>query len=249
MALHIADLGAEDARELTDRIKVAVEGSWLLIKQAYETRAWSALGYASWDDYCTREFGSSRLRLPREERQEVVASLRESGLSVRAIASATGISTGSVENDLRGVQICTPSEEVTGTDGKVYPTSLATDVNPRSRAGVAARIGKAKEMAAQGYTSRQIAPEIGVAAESFAGWRLRHGIEVPADAAVGRPRHHESNRIVAEMVTTLEAVVMGLDVIDVDALDPERKDDWVASLASSTRSLNRFIKQTKETTL
>jgi len=52
-----------------------------LVKQAYTERAWDALGYASWDEYCTREFGTSRLRLPREERAEVVASLRESGLS------------------------------------------------------------------------------------------------------------------------------------------------------------------------
>lgn len=49
---------------------------------------------------CTREFGTSRLRLPREERAEVVASLRESGLSQRAIASATGLSQDTVRRDL-----------------------------------------------------------------------------------------------------------------------------------------------------
>lgn len=91
------------ARELTDRIKVAVDGTWLLIQEAYTSRAWAALGYASWDDYCTREFGTSRLRLPREERQEVVASLREIGMSTRAIASATGHNRETVMNDLRQV--------------------------------------------------------------------------------------------------------------------------------------------------
>jgi hypothetical protein len=85
-------LNATDARALTDRINTGVEAVWELIKQAYTRRAWSALDYESWDDYCTREFGTSRLRLPREERSEVVASLRESGLSLRAIAAATGIS-------------------------------------------------------------------------------------------------------------------------------------------------------------
>lgn len=90
------------ARELTDRIKVAVDGTWLLIQEAYTSRAWAALGYASWDDYCTREFGTSRLRLPREERQEVVASLREIGMSVRAIASATGQGYGTVRRELAG---------------------------------------------------------------------------------------------------------------------------------------------------
>lgn len=44
--------------------------------------------------------GQARLRLPREERQEVVASLRENGLSVRAIAAATQTSVGTVASDL-----------------------------------------------------------------------------------------------------------------------------------------------------
>jgi len=96
-----APSAAERARILTDQIKVTVEGAWQLIKQAYESRAWEALGYPTWDDYCTREFGTSRLRLPREERAEVVQSLRESGLSTRAIASATGIDRGTVRKDLQ----------------------------------------------------------------------------------------------------------------------------------------------------
>ena len=99
----------DQARDLTDRIKVAVDGTWLLIQQAYTSRTWAVLGYRSWDDYCTREFGSSRLRLPREERQEVVASLREIGMSVRAIASATGTGVGSVHRALTGVPNGTPA--------------------------------------------------------------------------------------------------------------------------------------------
>ncbi len=41
------------------------------------------------------------MRLPREERAEVVSSLRESGLSIRAIASATGMGKQTVQNELR----------------------------------------------------------------------------------------------------------------------------------------------------
>jgi hypothetical protein len=98
----------EAARALTDRIKVAVEAAWELIKQAYTERAWEALGYQSWDDYCTREFGTSRLRLPREERTEVVCSLRDAGLSVRAIASATGDHYSTVSRELGRVANATP---------------------------------------------------------------------------------------------------------------------------------------------
>lgn len=117
---------ADEARSLTDRIKVAVEGTWQMIREAYVTRAWAALGYETWDAYCAAEFGTSRLALPREERREVVASLAESGLSVRAIASVTGNSHMTVQRDLTaGV---TPAREsvtpeprrVIGVDGKTY---------------------------------------------------------------------------------------------------------------------------------
>lgn len=106
-----AVLSSTDARALTDQIKVGVEAVWQLITRAYTERAWDALGYTSWDDYCTREFGQSRLRLPREERAEIVSSLRESGLSIRAIASATGIGRGTVERELLPVPTGTRESE------------------------------------------------------------------------------------------------------------------------------------------
>lgn len=109
----------DEARALTDRIKIAVEGTWQLIREAYTTRTWAALGYDTWDAYCTAEFGDTRLRLPREERQEVVASLRDSGLSTRAIASATGVSQMQVSRDLRAAGEPNVSP-VIGTDGKTY---------------------------------------------------------------------------------------------------------------------------------
>lgn len=108
-------IDASRARQLTDRIKVALEGTWLLIQEAYLSRAWTSLGYESWDDYCTREFGTSRLKLPREERPEVVASMREIGMSVRAIASATNTAIGTVHQALpapAGVQERTPRPTV-----------------------------------------------------------------------------------------------------------------------------------------
>lgn len=126
--IDVVPATAETARQLTDRIKVAVEATWHLISEAYLTRAWAALGYGSWDEYCTREFGTSRLRLPREERQDVVISLRESGLSTRAISAATGIAKGTVRKDLQVGQIDPPalgngfSPRVTGSDGRSYPS-------------------------------------------------------------------------------------------------------------------------------
>ena len=126
-------MSAPEARTLTDRIKVGVEAVWDLVTTAYTERAWAVLGYQSWDDYCTREFGTSRLRLPREERSEVVASLRESGLSIRAIAAATGDSVGTVHESLSpSVQNRTVEPQtVTGTNGKTYtPKPAVRDDEP-----------------------------------------------------------------------------------------------------------------------
>lgn len=90
------DLAAQDARHLTDRIRAALDTTWQMIRDAYLGRAWVALGYTSWDDYTTQEFGTARIRIPREERQEWVGSLRDSGLSIRAIAQATALSVGTI---------------------------------------------------------------------------------------------------------------------------------------------------------
>jgi hypothetical protein len=105
-------LTAAEARALTDRIKRDTESLWELIKQAYLGRAWIALNYLSWDVYCANEFGSLRLRLPREEREAVVRSLLELGLSNRAVASTLGVSEGTVRNDQRsGAQNYAPETD------------------------------------------------------------------------------------------------------------------------------------------
>lgn len=111
MTADIAQLDAARARQLTDRIKTALGATWELAAEAYKSRAWAALGYASWDDYTTQEFGTARLRLPKEDRAEAVASLRESGLSLRAISAVTGDSVTTVRRELAGVPNGTPAED------------------------------------------------------------------------------------------------------------------------------------------
>jgi|HubBroStandDraft_4_1064222.scaffolds.fasta_scaffold194483_2 hypothetical protein len=119
----------EGARYLTDKIKVALEGTWQLIAEAYVSRAWAVLGYGSWDEYLTREFGTTRLKLPREDRQEVVASLRDSGLSTRAIAAATGVSHTQVRKDLN-TSVGNPGDETAGQEAERFPTDTGTPPRP-----------------------------------------------------------------------------------------------------------------------
>lgn len=71
----------------------------------------------------------------REERRDVVVSLREAGLSIRAIASATGESRRTVDRALDAGGANAPRdaapEPVIGTDGKTYKQK------PRQRAAIA----------------------------------------------------------------------------------------------------------------
>ncbi|MBE5453418.1 hypothetical protein E3G52_000282 [Mycobacteroides abscessus] len=110
------------ARDLTERIRANIDRTWDLIAKAYTDRAWAILGYPTWDTYCEREFSSTWFRLPRETRVEVVQSLRDLGLSTRAIAAATGASKGTVSRDLAGAPNGAP-DTVTGADGKTYATT------------------------------------------------------------------------------------------------------------------------------
>lgn len=118
-------LDAELARELTRKIRVGLEGTYALIVDAFKGRAWVGLGYPTWDAYCQGEFGALSLQPPREERHHVLMSLREAGMSVRAISSAVDISKDTVARELRslkssGVSFATPEASTIGLDGKTY---------------------------------------------------------------------------------------------------------------------------------
>jgi hypothetical protein len=92
---------AGEARELTDRINTVGEDTLELIKDAYRARAWIALNYPTWDDYCTREF---QVKPSKKERQAMVASMRETGMSTQAMAVATGVTDRTIVNDLHTLQ-------------------------------------------------------------------------------------------------------------------------------------------------
>jgi hypothetical protein len=96
----VGELTREGARLLTDRIRGRLESAWDELQRAIEQRAWEVLGYASWADYQRAEFGDLRLlRISADQRKDIVGALRSQGMSVRAVASALGVSVGTVHAD------------------------------------------------------------------------------------------------------------------------------------------------------
>lgn len=103
--------------------------AWDAMADAYEHRDWVTLGYPDWDTYCEKEFTERKLKLKGEARERAVLSLRNAGMSIRAIGSALGVSTGAVHGDLTGVQERTPAA-ITGADGKTYPAAKPASEPP-----------------------------------------------------------------------------------------------------------------------
>lgn len=103
----VESLTREDARRLTDRIRLLGESLAEtldklaeLIDQARTGSAWLALGYRSWTEYVSSEFADVLPRLDREPRQEFVRELASRGMSTRAIAPIIGANHVTVARDL-----------------------------------------------------------------------------------------------------------------------------------------------------
>ena len=105
------------ARFLVDSIRSHVSLAMNAISEAYTGRAWIPLGYDSWDDLCSAEFGM-QLRLPVPERRALVADLRSEGMSTRAIGSALGIDAETVRRDATAANAAVAL--VVGVNGKSY---------------------------------------------------------------------------------------------------------------------------------
>lgn len=108
----------EEIRSLVVQTRGAIEQVQRLLTEAREGQAHVALGYAEneWTRYMKDLFANEPLRLPRDQRQELVGLLTGEGMSTRAIAGVTGTSHETARKDqVAGVKELTP-EPSTLTD-------------------------------------------------------------------------------------------------------------------------------------
>lgn len=112
-------MSAAEARERTDNLKRHLTNAWFELKELYVGSAWVALGFHSWDAYVKSEFGTLQLTPPPAERVAVMVDMRTAGMSNRAIATATGLSVGTVHGNLKNAEL-TADAPVLGADGKQY---------------------------------------------------------------------------------------------------------------------------------
>ena len=118
-------------------------------------------------------------------------------------------------------------------------------VHAPSRRPVAERADQIRGLTDRGYSASQIAKEIGVGEQQVRKIATEVGITL-VDTALGRRRRVDPNRVIDTTVSSLEGIAIGVDVVEVADLDPERVEQWATSLSNSLRSLNRLAKQLKE---
>lgn len=83
---------------------------------------WRELGYESWDAYCDVIIGV-RIQLPRADRREFVLTMRQAGMSTRAIGTALGLGQTQVRRDLATEPNGSVPEAVHSLDGRERPAT------------------------------------------------------------------------------------------------------------------------------
>lgn len=215
-AISLRPLSESQARELTREIAETLAVAWDKVVEAYQRRVWEPLGYGSWDSYCRAELGSTRLRLPSEEREEAVRSLRSAGLSTRAIAAATGQSHTNVRRGLSGGTNVPPAganirpaPAVTGLDGKSYAGSRAAA--PKVDKPIDAEIVDDEEPPPAASTAKR--RPLAEAAKD-AGWEIRRAAErvtrIVGDDRLPTNKQQVSSALRSHLLFVAEAVTAAL---------------------------------------
>lgn len=125
-------LTRDAAAQLTDRIRTLLERADTELVHAWEGRAWQALGFPSFADWCLESFpGLQVLRLGVPARRDRVLRLVESGASMRDTAAASGVSVGTIAADVKALEkdgrLVRP-ETVRGADGVHRPATAPRPV-------------------------------------------------------------------------------------------------------------------------
>jgi hypothetical protein len=117
------------------------------------------------------------------------------------------------------------------------------DGSPQAAARRGELIGK---LAASGMSSQQIGELLGIGGDRVRQVAREYGIDIRADAVLGRARWFDTNRIARETVYALEGLAMGVDLADLAEIDRAEAPQWAASLRRSLRVLRRFARQIEE---
>jgi hypothetical protein len=166
-----------------------------------------------------------------------------------------------------------PKHELAATNGGIYDItdgvtdeqfeaalSEAREEGNLSRANVVRKVTKLstfKEeqdakwdrvelLANSGYTSAQIAREVGLTEQGIRKGAKTRGIEFPADRIVGRTRRINPVEVLDRIVASLEADESALALVNYDDITPEQATEWLGRIASPLREVRKMQNRLKE---
>lgn len=169
-----------------------------------------------------KSYSASHSTARHPKADEVEAALK-AGERIHDISKSTGVSTRTVT-----------------AIGKAAGIDRGPD---KSKASVAQRRKDVSAMAARGFTTRQIAQHIGIAATGVAKIAKQEGIVIHADRVVGKTVRHDANRIVEQMAMDAENLTADVDLIDFEEIDVEKLGGWIQSFKQSQKALGEFVKR------
>lgn len=104
------------------------------------------------------------------------------------------------------------------------------------------------DLAARGYSSRQMPARVGVSEETVRVIARDFNIDIPADKMTLHTRRLDHTHMVESTVTALDNLVSALNLIEFAEVDPAQAAEWATSLTQSIAALKRFHNQIKEMT-
>lgn len=110
------------------------------------------------------------------------------------------------------------------------------------------KAAKIRELAAEGYSSRQMSAHLATSAETVREIARAHEIDIPADRVTQGTRQIDPGRVVRETVHTLQGIEYGLNLLtanDYDQLTRDQFCDWIDALEEPMRALRHLVKEMK----
>lgn len=231
---------AEEARTRADRIRsgMRVLAEWQQdVVAAYAAQDWDALGYDTWDAYLDGEFGEHRVKLPRDQRREIVAGMSAAGMSSRAIGAAVGTSYKTVQRDVDTSGTNVPDGEprtVLSLDGRKRP-AFRPNAEPIARPDTPLASGQHR---LEGYTDEVVDAEL---VDDPAP--RTYGAPPTPERAPDRQPRVDASRTVLVALTELRQMRESLQALTAGQLarqDEETRRIWAARLNTELEALHGF---------
>lgn len=118
--------------------------------------------------------------------------------------------------------------------------NVVRKVKVKGESGGGDRWANLADLAAQGYSSHQIAAQIGVTQGTVSAKAKARGIIIHADVMIGGTRLMNPNRVLREFVRTLEALAPSCELINPKAVEPAVLRESVEIMADAMKALRKL---------